>query len=99
MLNGTSLVAGSLPNDISFGLETKSDGTIVDLLRIVAHLEYNGSEVVCIAFLDNLDSESTLPVILEGTSESINYSMGKWCSVFIMAIVAEDCTCMSCAFT
>ena len=74
MLNGTSLQAGALPHGISRELETNSDGTIVDLLRIIARLEYNGTVIVCNAFLNNLDSESTVPAILQGTS--VNYLVG-----------------------
>ena len=62
-VNGTSI--NKLPNqDIIPGIVRTDCGQFVDNLSIVSLLEYNGTEIVCVAIFSNGSSEVTPKAVL-----------------------------------
>ena len=67
-VNGTLVSERNPPPDI---MESTSS-RVVDTLTITARLEYNGTEVVCVArFDDGSQEEQTLPAVLGGNKNAL----------------------------
>ena len=65
-VNGSS-VGQNPPPDITPGTQRDDDGGLVYTLYIIARPEYNGTEVVCVAFfIDRSQLELSPPAILQG---------------------------------
>ena len=79
-VNG-SLVGQNPPPDITPGTVRDDDDSLVNTLTIIAHPEYNGTEVVCVAvFYDGSQPELSPAVVLQGIATIFRVSS----RIFIM---------------
>ena len=62
-----ALITANPPPDITPNIVREAEDVIVHTLTIIAHSEYDGTVVVCVAvFDDQTPNEQTSPVVLQG---------------------------------